>query len=411
MGCLTASAIVAIGVGAIIGVAWRDRWREPNPLTPVSAQLGQAAFTAEVTRYSSRAMVPEGQPADEATQPYGVGWSRWTHRFEIRADECVALVVAAGQGYAAPRFAGLFTADFGAEPVFDARVAQQATQQYGTDPRWLYSTSTEGVATSVTWCAHQAKSVEARVMFRTLDGFSPPRRADATARWQLLRAPWASFGGPAALHGSSMQTPALLALAAEFDDPLGAAQRQPPTGMSETPPSRDILVAVAALLPVNASTAGELYALAARDSGIAVNPRLPGTLTTEERAIVTASYSGAAMGRALPAEHDPIVDLGRNDFYRVILVVDSSQLPSSCATFTFARGQGLFAPRISRYVRATRQRTPLTAVRDNVATDRVCPTEGVFSYIVDDTDQQTYRVSQWTTEPAPVVRAGRGRAR
>ncbi len=410
MGCLTASAIAALGASVIMGYAFRDRWRTPKPLTPIAAAVGDAAFAAEVARFAARAMVPQGQPVDAPTEAAGVGWSRFVHRFDIGADECVALVVASHEGYAAPKQSGLFVAGTSVEREFDGFVAQYTTQPASGDPRWLYVASTEGLATSLTWCAHAPRSVEARVMFRTVDGFSPPRRADATARWQLLRAPWATYGGPRALHGTNVQRSALEALANEFTAPLEAAQRVPPEGLSERAPAVDVMAGAAALVPLNTTSAVELYALAARDAGVPVNPRVLGPLSDEQRAIVTNAFNASAANRALPAEHDAIVDLGRNDFYRVLAVIDGSQLPAECVTITLARGQGLFSPSISRYSRLTRQRTPLANVRDNLATDRVCPTDGLFSYIVDDTDQMQYRLTQWgAAQPAPATRGRRGR--
>lgn len=408
MGCLTLSAIGAIGAGVVLGFAFRDRWRTPKPLVAISSQVGESAFNAEIARLSARRFVAEGAPADEPTVAYGVGWSRFVHRFDIGADECIAVVVAAREGHAAPKYAGLFNANSNVDQTFDQYAAQYNSQPVSANANWLYVASSEGLASTVTWCAHAPRSVEAHVMFRTIDGFSPPRRADATARWQVLRAPWASIGGPRGLHGPSVQQGALAALAAEFADPLGAAQREPPQGLSESAPSRDVPAGAAALLPVNNTTAIELYSLAARDSGIAVHPRVSAAHSADEQLAALAAFNSVAGGRALPAEHDAIVDLGRNDFYRVIAVVDATQFPATCTTVTLARGQGLFTPAVSRYSRTTRQRTALTISKDNVSTDRVCPTDGLFSYIVDDTDQQTYRVSQWgAAAPEPTTRGRR----
>lgn len=407
MGCLTLSAIGAIGAGVFLGFALRDRWRTPKPLVAIAAQVGESAFNAEVMRVSAMRFAPVGAPADEPAQAYGVGWSRFVRRFEIGADECITVVVAAREGHAAPKFAGLFNANGNVEHDFDQYASQYGTQPVSANVHWLYVTQSEGLATSVAWCAHAPRSVEAHVMFRTIDGFSPPRRADATARWQVLRAPWSAIGGPRGLHVPSVQQGALAALAAEFTDPLGAAQREPPQGLSESAPSHDLVPGAAALIPVNPTTATELYSLAARDSGIAVNPRVSATHTATDRAAALAAFNTAAAGRPLPAEHDAIVDLSRNDFYRVLAVVDATQMPAACTTITLARGQGLFAPAVSRYSRATRQRTPLATLKENVATDRVCPTDGLFSYIVDDTDQQTYRLSQWGAAPAQETRGRR----
>jgi len=269
MGCLTLSAIAAIGAGVMLGFALRDRWRTPRPLVPIAAQVGESAFNAEIMRVSAMRFAPVGAPADEPTQAYGVGWSRFVRRFEIGADECITVVVAARDGHAAPKYAGLFNANGSAvEHDFDQYAAQYGTQPTSANVHWLYVTSSEGLAASVAWCAHAPRSVEARVMFRTIDGFSPPRRADVTARWQVLRAPWAAIAGPRGLHVPSVQRGALAALAAEFTDPLGAAQREPPQGLSESAPSLDLEAGAAALIPVNTTTAIELYSLAARDSGI-----------------------------------------------------------------------------------------------------------------------------------------------
>jgi hypothetical protein len=402
-GCLTVSALIALVIGGFSGLVFRSSWRTPSPLRPLSTAVGEAAFAAEAARVRAHGLVPQGAPSSGPTLLAAPGWSRIVERIDVGEDECVAVVFATIDGYATPRFAGLFAPQSAAERTFDQRIFEHpswiGTPFHGDSP-WFVSTTSEGATVTLSWCARRPKSLEARVLFQTVDGFQPPRRAEANARWQVFRAPWRAIGGPSGLPSRGMNPRALAELAAEFVDPLSEATRSAPPGLVAAQPSHDVVAGAAALIPVNERAVALLWDLAARNrgstgSGIAVHPRIHGALSDQERSIVQATFARLAEGRPLPEEHDAIVDLGRNDFHRVLAVIDAESIANDCRTITFARGEGLFQPQITRYNRRNGERTPVGTVRDNVATDRVCRPDGVIAYLVDDTDQQTYRITTW----------------
>lgn len=415
IGCLGISAIVALGVAVLVGVARRDAFREPSPLRAIDAATGQATHDAALARAQASGLRPDSSGSAPVT-PLNALWTSFSKRLEVGANECVALIVTTSEGYAAPKHAALFDAASAGGADFERSVTAEGVSGARYRPDCFQFESRDALSTTVGWCARRATSLDARVLLSTIDGFRPARRADATVRWQTLRAPWSVVGGPARMPAQGYTTHALTALAATFEEPLAAATREPPeAGLVPVEPSRDVPMGAAALIPVMRPTVALLWDMSARNSGavgsgISVHPRIAGPLSTEEQRVINATFTELAVGRAIPAEHDPVVDLGRNDFYRVLAVLDTGSIRRECQLVTLTRDEGLFPPRIVRYGRSSGLRTTIARTRDNVAIDRVCPGE-VLTYLTGDTDQKTYRITIWqpadAARPAPVGRAPR----
>lgn len=416
VGCLGLSVIAAIGLAAITGSAFRARWFEPPPLRPVTAAEGQRSLDAAVNFARQRGLRDDSSGTQTATV-LSTGWSAFDKRIDVGANECVAIVVASVEGYAAPKHAGLFDGASSEGTTFQNSVFQTGAMPYNRNRSWLQVASRDALSVTLGWCARQPTALDARVMLSTLDGTTPPRRADATVKWQVLRAPWSAVGGPSRMPTQTYTNEALAALAATFEEPLAEATREPPEpGLVPVEPSHDAPMGSAALIPVMRATVALLWDMSARNSGatgsgISVHPRIAGPLSLEEQTVINTTFTELAAGRVIPPEHDPIVDLGRNDFYRVVAVLDTGSIQRECQLVTLTRGEGLFAPRVSRYSRLSGQRTAITRTRNNVAIDRVCPGD-VLTYLTDDTDQKTYRVTIWQpagAAPAQAASPTRGR--
>jgi hypothetical protein len=329
-------------------------------------------------------------------------YSQWRYRFAIEAEQCVALVVGVIEGYALPHRALMYTAD---SVNLDSEVRQIAG--FSPDPVGrtvvpMVDRAGAGAAMTLNWCEHQPREVEVVMVFRTIDGAQSARRADVTLQAQVLRASWSALGGPLNLPRPGLTATALARLAAETPEPLMQAENHPPEGFAVLTPGVTIEEGFAVLNPLSANTLATLYHMSARDSGVAVHPRVFAP-TPDDMQLVTSTFALMA-NNGVAAEHDPIVDLGRNDFYRVLSVVGASGNQSDCETIAFARGEGIFVPRVYRYNPISRVKTLLLSPQNNnVVVDRFCKVEGMMSYIVNDTDQQRYRMTRLIQASAATV--------
>lgn len=409
VGCLSISVAVAGLAAVVFGLAGRDQWYEPDPLVPLAVADGTRAFNDEVRVIQEARFVASEPVAGGATTAIAttLGYTQWRQRFTIHAEECVALVVGVTSGYALPSFGALFPSEFTAlDDVVRERSSPSAG--VGNHPQSLSQSTGAGATVTLNWCEHQEKTVDAVVVFRSVDGAHSPRRADAVLQTQLFRGPWALIGGPLSLPRPGPNPLALRRLAAESADPLGQAERELMEGLVMIEPPRTIQMGFASLFPVDSNTLSTLYHMAARDSGVAVHPRVL-LSTPEEMATGLATFMQLAGAASFPAEHDPIVDLGRNDFYRVLAVLGPNSTTDECQMLNFARGEGLFIPRVYRYNPISRTKQVLTSPHtNNVVRDRLCTNEGTVSYIVNDTDQMTYRLVRMAQHGAvvPTVASG-----
>lgn len=397
-------------MAAIAGVTFRDRRIDPPQLRPIDAAAAQPSFDAAVARLRQSGLRDDTTGTAPVTR-HNAYWASFAKRFDVAANECAAIVVTAIEGYAAPKHAALIDGASTEGATFERSVLEQGSAPYQRNASWLQVTSRDALTVTLGWCARQATTLDARVALQSLDGSYPPRRVDATVRWQVLRAPWSAVGGPSRLPVQGLNEDALAALAAQVEEPLAAATREPPeAGLVPVEPSHDAPVGAAALIPVMRPTIALLWDMSARNSGatgsgISVHPRIAGPLSIEEQTVINTTFAELAAGRPIPSEHDPVVDLGRNDFYRVIAVLDTGSIRRECQLVTLTRGEGLFAPQVFRYSRLSGQRTAIERTRDNVAIDRVCPGD-VLTYLTDDTDQKPYRVTLWQPgEAAPTPSA------
>ncbi len=415
MGCLTMSAILAAMFAFVLGLGMRTQWHDPDPLQPLPEGTGARLFAAEFAAIQSASFVAQ-EPAVTAPVvaiPTAAGYSQWRSQVVIHPEECVALVVGVVAGYALPHYGAMIGAN---EVVLDAIIPQLTPSPATAEPRIfnaLVRREGNGAVMTLNWCEHQERTIDVLMIFRSIDGAMPPRRSDATIQSQLLRAPWTAVGGPLNLPRPGVTQAALQRLARETVDPLGQSARQPQPGLFPVGSGTLISMGFATLDPLNGSTLTTLYHLAARDAGVAVNPRVA-VQRPEDSATVLNAFIQYSMGRAFPAEHDPIVDLGRNDFYRVLSVLSILNPAESCEIITFARNEGLFTPNVYRYNAVSRVKTLLTSRNhNNVVEDRLCAEDGVIAYIVDDIDQLSYQMTRFvpynpTPSPSEIARALRG---
>jgi hypothetical protein len=438
---LIAGTIAALS-GTCAGILTRNSWYEPPVRLQLGAMTGIAAFE-QAERAAIAAGFATATAMDERVEGPG-RWGLWAREISVGEDECVALVIAAKEGDGAPRLGGMFVPGGDAEATFDgpARAAGEIPRR--ASPSWISTVASERFAMTLYACARRPRTVQARVLLESFDGYRPARGATATVRWEVLRRPRSRLGGMEALAPVRWHEEGVRALLAEIEDPLGLPQRRPPAGMIPQAAPQDVPEGSALLLPVSARTAAWLYRLSSGVERTVVNPRavvqkpqdaeviratfedarrgrFPSTMTGEDAGAGGASAdAGPSIARSTevpPVPHDAVMDVGRNDFRRIIAVVDPRGLGTECVTLTLARDQGLFSPRLQRRVFDTSARTARTFVdhtEEHVVTDRVCPDEGVVVYAADAADAAGYRVSVWqpapTLPPAPTPRAPRPRA-
>ncbi len=406
MGSLALSAIVAAVVALGAGNAMRDQLHEPDPLRPFPETTANRLFATELAAIRRRGFVVQ-EPAVTAPTlpiPTAIGYSVWRTRVVIHPEECVALVVGVIAGYALPHYGALIATN---QEVLDAMIVQLATSTQGTQSvatNTLVSRDGHGAIMTLNWCEHQQRTVDALLVFRTVDGTTPPRRSDATIQAQVLRGSWSAVGGVINLPRSGITPAAVQRLADETVDPITQAERQVPEGMVAVGPSTLIAVGFATLEPINGHTLSMLFNMTAGGAVVGANPRVAVQRPTD-RLLVTDAFRRFSRTAEFPEEQDPIVQVERNDYYRVLAVLAAGDPSQPCQKIAFTRSQGLLIPQVYRYNYISQIKSMLPSSHyNNVVEDELCPYDGVMAYIVDDTDQLSYRITWFVPAPFATVR-------
>ncbi len=98
-----------------------------------------------------------------------------------------------------------------------------------------------------------------------------------------------------------------------------------------------------------------------------------------------------------PAVHDPVTDLGFNDFRRVLAVVHRGRLGAPCAGVALVRNRFGYRPQVqAMQADGTVRDLP---ERENVALDEQCPVQGPTVYLAPfrDHDRWTLHVLRGST--------------
>ena len=140
----------------------------------------------------------------------------------------------------------------------------------------------------------------------------------------------------------------------------------------------------ARLLPADAETYAALLAASVAHENPQVNPRVDPTVIptapwTTGLPINFAAVRASSGVDLSPALHDPVADLGLNDFRRVLAVVHRGRLGEPCTGVALARNRFGYRPQVqARQTDGTVRDLP---ERGNVAFDAQCPVQGPTVYL------------------------------
>lgn len=373
------------GLFMYLFVAFGLRERLPAPpLRAVTRAEALAAFEGEGRVAAQLGMTLAEEGEEPVTLVDGVGV--WRRPIALGARECVAVIVAA-YGYQTPR----------AVAVQDAAADSSRITTYPIAPLSVHRG--EGLVAHAQWCNWAAQARVAVAETRPTDPVQDSPFHEAVLHYAVYRGPWERVGGPRALTRGELSGEGLAALGPE---PAAlSARSQVPPGARPLGAAVDLTMAGARLLPANATTYRRLYEAVRSDLDAAVNPRVDPFVPPGDRwglglPVNFRQVAAAARRGAPPAPlHDAVIEVARNRFRRVLLVVDRGRLGAPCATLLFTRlvvGQGAALMRHDGP-------GPGTALpsQGNVVRDRACPAEGVVIYTADDADQETYRLAAYAT--------------
>lgn len=372
----TLGAITAMVVAA--GAAPR-RWEESGGIIPGSVVQSALRAEGEVARAIGLAPAEHGTAALSLRGTSGA----WSMPLRFRAGECMALL-AGSEG----RVRVQQVAIQGEARARDV-IAHDAMAVGGNGG---------GVLAHAQWCEREAVTRVAVVTGEAVNGGSR-LAADHTLHWAVHRGPWSTVGGPAGLTRGRLRAESLESLGDDLAVRL-AEGVVPPARRRET--EIPITLGAARLLPADAETYGALIHASVANDNPQVNPRVdptvvPGAPWPTGLPINFASVRGSVGADLSPAVHDPVTDLGFNDFRRVLAVVHRGRLGAPCAGVALVRNRFGYRPQVqAMQADGTVRELP---ERENVALDEQCPVQGPTVYLAPfrDHDRWTLHVLRSAT--------------
>lgn len=372
LGVMISATLGAITAMLVAAAAAPRRWEESGGVIPATAVEHALRAEGEVAR--SIGLTPSAQGTAALTLSGTAG--AWSMPLRVQAGECVALL------------AGI-----------DGRVrVQQVAIQGEARAREVISHDAMsvggnggGVLAHTQWCEREAVT---RVAVVTGEAVSSGSRlaAQHTLRWAVYRGAWARVGGPAGLTRGRLRAESLEALGDDLAANLaeGALPRT-----RRRAPEIPISLGAARLLPADAETYAALIRASVLNDNPQVNPRVdptvvPGAPWTTGLPINFATVRASVAADLSPAVHDPVTDLGLNDFHRVLAVVHRGRLGAPCAGVALVRGRFGYRPRV-RAIQGDGAVRDLPE-RENVAFDEQCPVQGPTVYVAPLSDHDRWTV-------------------
>ncbi len=361
----TAGLVVAGCCSAVAGVigayAFADEAAVQSVPTATPVEVTRAAIARELASATATGFPPAADVSASARAVGAGGPLQLT--VNLAARECVA-VIAGVSGF--QRLTALTLAAPGpAGTITEAAVDHP-----------------EGAAGQVQYCATQAMTVVVSAQTTRRSHERPPRYTESSATVLLTRAPWSTTGGFSGLRRGRFDSTAVAfaGRGAEWDE-LTAQQ---PAGATLAWPEAMIDRAHAAVAPSATAVVTWFATLSARGTGSPMgHPRIAWD--------PTAPSLEAVLPTSLAA-HDPVVDIGFNDYRRVLLALDPAATGPGCTTVLLTRARYRTRPQVWRW---TGQGAPAALTESgNVARDVVCG-GGQRLYLVGDDNGDAYRVQAW----------------
>jgi hypothetical protein len=365
LGVLTALVVAA-------GAAPRRYVERGGLIEGAAVRAAMAAEGAEATR-RGMALAAQG----DATLTIHGSTGVWSMPLAFGANECVAVVVGVE----------------GRQRVTRAAIQVSArTEDQISDDAMAQAGNGGGLVAQVQWCERSAAT---RRLVVTSDAVASgsERSAQNTLRWAVHRGPWRTVGGPVRLTRGSLRAEALEGLG----DDLAATEARAlfPNGVEAVGEAMPATLGFARLIPSDGVTYTALLRASTRGGDRRANPRVDPSTTPGVRWATGLPLDfgdlRARSGTDLSVPvHDPVVDLGLNDFRRVLAVVDRARLGAPCAGVVLSRQRYAFAARAEALDADGTVRQ--LGHRENVAVDDRCPVSGPTIYLAPSDDHDVWQV-------------------
>ncbi|MEZ4410798.1 MAG: hypothetical protein R3A52_30600 [Polyangiales bacterium] len=316
-----AVSVAVSGFAALVAAAASRERVPPPPPERVPAAAVTALMQPEVQLAESLGMTvaERGDDAITVRAPFDASWSRV---IDVGAGECVAVVVGVSGWQTLSRLA-IQMGNAPAEHIVGA--GETPLSWEGNGPH---------LVGHVQWCdpvaARRVVVAESQGITRT----SPSEFTGGRVQWVLLRGPWSRVGGPTRLTRGRLSSEALSAMPASIA--VAEAQRLVPEGARPIGPPLTVHAGAVRLIPSTTEALRALYPFFVGEPPIAVNPRLdPEDIPSAPFATglplglrdTLRSLSGEA---EVPPAHEPVVEVGRNDFRRALALLDPRGLRAPC---------------------------------------------------------------------------------
>lgn len=372
------SATLGVIVAMVVAALTADR-RQVEEGGVIDARDVRRAMAAEgeVARRAGMSLSAEG----DGTLALRGSRGAWSMPVRIAAGECVAVVVGIS-GRQRVQHVGL-------------QLMSRAPDVVADDAMSMGSNG-GGLVAHTQWCEREAVERRAVAVGEGVVRGSL-RSAEHALRWAIYRGAWRAVGGPSGLTRGRLRPESLEALGAD----LALQQSEALVTRSRLlGPMIPISMGYARLLPSDAVTYRALVRASMMHENTQVNPRVDTSLVPWARWNSGLPVNFAAVRQETGADlsaanHDPVVDLGLNDFRRVLAVIDRGRLGVGCAEVALVRHRLGYSAEVEA-LDPDGARRPLDA-RQNVAFDTRCPAEGPTVYLAPVSDQDRWTVGLMRT--------------
>lgn len=373
IGCVLLSLVTVPCLSGLVGMFAQTL----PPPAPIDREAVMPSYTAELEAARARGFTldreEEAEHAD-VTTPNRL-------RVPLDAAECVAVVAAT----------------WGSQHPGQLRLSGAV----GGRRRVVVEDSPEHRVAHAQWCTlDRPDTIDVELRRANDDVYAREGHVAGASRLAVLRAPRAAVGGLRALTRGQIPEETGPLLEGEI---MAIADRERPAGARLA--ELDVPSMAARLLPQSEATYRVLHTGARNGAARSVRPRvaaLPATLPAAWRPMDDVE---ALRHRVAPREEagdpHPAVLALRNEgdgFVRVLAVIDAASLGGGCLELQLVRmhyGYDAVVSRVpprSTSVPSRPPRVRAVPATDHVAHDRLCPADGVQSYVVPPTDRARYRL-------------------
>lgn len=377
------SATCGVLIAMIVAAASAERRQvERGGVIDDHALREALAREGEVARQAGMALSAEG----EGTLSLRGSRGAWSLPVRIAASECVAVVVGSS---GRQRVQSVAVQALARAPDVIAEDAMSVGSNGG------------GLVAHTQWCERASAERRLVAVSESVIDHGASLPSTHRLRWAVYRGPWSRVGGLTGLSRGRFRPESIEA----FGDDLALAEAQPriPRGEDLAPPIA-IQMGFARLIPSDVGTYGALVRASMMNENPRVNPRVdtalvPGVRWNSGLPVNFGAVRAEAGVDLTAANHDPVVDLGLNDFRRVLAVIDRSRLGGGCVSAAFVRHRLGYLAR-AEAIDADGTRVSLSE-QGNVTVDARCSTRGPTVYLAPFSDHDRWTVRLLRTS-API---------